>query len=42
VRAVPGSGELTWHPELAPARARGEQVYLEASALTKLTPRPST
>jgi len=42
VRAVPGSGELTWHPELAPARARGEQVYLEASELTKLTPRPST
>jgi len=27
---------------LAPARARGEKVYVEAEALTKLTPRPST
>lgn len=28
-------------PVLAPARARGERVYIEADALTKLTPRPS-
>ena len=33
-----GAGQV----QLAPARTRGERVYIEASELTKLSPRPST
>ena len=42
VREVPVGTEAARHPALEPARARGEKVYLEASSVTKLTPRPET
>jgi hypothetical protein len=43
VRELPALGAAgTGEAALAPARARSEKVYVEAAALTKLPPRPST
>jgi hypothetical protein len=40
VHELPDAAQTPAHPELEPARARGEKVYIEAAELTKLTPRP--
>jgi hypothetical protein len=42
VRELPAGAEAARHPGLEPARARGEKIYLEASQVTKLSPRPET
>jgi len=42
VRELPVTGEGARSGQLAPARTRGEKVYVQAAELTKLTPRPST
>jgi hypothetical protein len=42
VRELAGSAAAAKQAGLEPARARGEEVYLEAAQVTKLTPRPST
>ncbi|HWO24680.1 MAG TPA: hypothetical protein VNO30_38320 [Kofleriaceae bacterium] len=42
VRELAAGAEAAQPAALAPARARGEKVYVEAAQVTKLTPRPST